>query len=56
MLTYKKNLKSLMSPVATYFFVAMHLTNIHSILYGSQVAQYFDVETVTLDVYLSEFQ
>ena len=56
MLTYKKNLKSLMSPVATYFFVAMHLTNIHSFLYGSQVAQYFDVETVTLGVYLSEFQ
>ena len=51
MLTYKKNLKSLMSPVATYFFIAMHLTNIHSILYGSLVAQYFDVETVTLGVY-----
>ena len=48
-----------MSPVATYFFVVIHLTNIHSILsilYGSQVAQYFNVETVTLSVYLSEFQ
>ena len=45
------NLKSLMSPVATYFFIAMHLTNINSILYGSLVAQYFDVETVTLGVY-----
>ena len=37
MLTYKKNLKALMSPVATYFFLAVHLTNLHSILYGNEV-------------------
>ena len=37
MLTYKKNLKALMNPVATYFFLAVHLTNLHSILYGNQV-------------------
>ena len=30
-----------MSPVATYFFVAIHLTNIHSIFYGSQVGKYY---------------
>ena len=37
MLTYKKNLKALLSPVATYFFLAVHLTNLHSILYGNEV-------------------
>ena len=37
MLTYKKNLKALMNPVATYFFLADHLSNLHSILYGNQV-------------------
>jgi len=41
MISNKKSLKVLMSPVATYFFVAVHLTNIHSIFYGSQVGKYY---------------
>lgn len=56
MLNYKKNLKPLMSPIAAYFFVAMHLCNLHTILYGSQVAQYFDVEGISLEEYLADFK
>jgi len=56
MLTYKKNLKALMSPVATYFFLAMHLTNLHTILYGCEVAQYFNVEVESLESYLRGFR
>eukprot|EP00092_Neocalanus_flemingeri_P082526 GFUD01103359.1.p1 GENE.GFUD01103359.1~~GFUD01103359.1.p1 ORF type:complete len:413 (-),score=56.89 GFUD01103359.1:81-1319(-) len=56
MLTYKKNLKALLSPVATYFFLAMHLTNLHTILYGCEVAQYFNVDVEPLESYLRGFR
>jgi len=56
MLNNKKNLKALMSPVAVYFFVAMHLYNIHTILYGSQIADYFGVDPISLETYLSDFK
>jgi len=55
MLTYKKNLKALMSPVATYFYLAVHLTNLHTIFYGSEVASYFNVSVESLDEYLAGF-
>jgi len=55
MLNHKKNLKALMSPVAVYFFVGLHLTNIHSCLYGSEVASYFGVPPDKLEDYLAEF-
>lgn len=51
-LSYHKNLKVLMSPVGVYFFDAVFLTNIHSILYGSQVASYFNLPVPTLEEYL----
>merc|ERR1719154_316414 len=38
MLTFKSNLKVRLSPVAMYFFVAIHLMNLHTCLYGSQVS------------------
>jgi len=56
MITYKKNLKALMSPVSTYFFLAVHLTNLHSIFYGCEVASYFNVEVESLDTYLEGFR
>jgi len=56
MLNNKQNLKALMSPIAAYFFVCVHLCNLHTILYGSQVAQYFDVECITMQEYLSDFR
>lgn len=55
MIDNEKNMKALMSPVAVYTFLAIHLTNIHSILYGNQVSQYFGVEVESLDTYLAEF-
>eukprot|EP00092_Neocalanus_flemingeri_P073768 GFUD01091112.1.p1 GENE.GFUD01091112.1~~GFUD01091112.1.p1 ORF type:complete len:185 (-),score=27.11 GFUD01091112.1:76-630(-) len=52
----EKNLKALLSPVATYFFLAMHLTNLHTILYGCEVAQYFNVDVEPLESYLRGFR
>jgi hypothetical protein len=51
---FKKNLKLYLQPVAKYYFVAALLTNCHSALYGSPVADLFGSDVPTLDQYLQE--
>jgi len=53
MMTNKNNLKSLMSPVAVYWFNSILFTNIHSCVNRrSQVSSYFDLTPPTLAEYL----
>merc|ERR1711872_1197015 len=54
MLTFKQsNLKVRLQPVAMYFFVAVHLMNLHSCFYGSQVASFFGVSQPTVGLYMN---
>jgi len=53
MLTFKSNLKVRLSPVAMYFFVAVHLMNLHTCLYGSQIASYFGVTPPSVETYMA---
>ena len=57
-----------MSPVAVYYFIAMDLTNLHTIFYGSEVKKDFlllysgilfrwlSVEIESLEEYMSGFR
>ena len=51
----QSQLKVLMSPVATYWFIACHLTNLHGIFYGNELSKYFDVDVEKLEDYIAEF-
>ena len=55
LLNNKSQLKVLMSPVATYWFIACHLTNLHGIFYGNELSKYFDVDVEKLEDYIAEF-
>ena len=55
LLKNKSQLKVLMSPVATYWFIACHLTNLHGIFYGNELSKYFDVDVEKLEDYIAEF-
>ena len=39
---FQSNLKVRLSPVAMYFFVAVHLMNLHTCFYGSQVFKFIN--------------
>jgi len=53
MMNNKNNLKSLMSPVAIYWFNSILFTNIHSCINRrNQVSEYFDLDTPTLEEYI----
>lgn len=49
---YKKNLKVLLSPVGTYYRVAVLLTNCHSCLRRNQISRKFRVSPPRLEQYL----
>lgn len=49
---FKKNQKLHLMPVASYWQIAVLLTNCHSCLYGNETSQYFQVPTPTLNQYL----
>lgn len=51
-LDFKKNLKIFKQPVGNYYKVGAILTNCHTCLYGSQVADYFQCEPPELEEYL----
>jgi len=51
-LEFKRNMRVLQMPVGAMFLVSVHLKNIHSTLYGSQTASYFDLQTLSLLEYL----
>jgi hypothetical protein len=50
---YKKNQKLFQQPVAKLYLCAALLTNFHTCLYGSQVAEHFNVSPPTLEEYSS---
>lgn len=51
-LDFKKNQKLLLQDVGNMYITATIITNCHSCLYGSQTAQYFNVNPPTLEQYL----
>lgn len=51
-LDFKKNQKIFLQRVGMMYPVAVLLTNIHTILYGSQTGTYFNVAPPSLDAYL----
>lgn len=51
-LDFKKNQKLLLQDVGTMYRTAVILTNCHTCLYGSQTAQYFEVNPPLLENYL----
>jgi len=51
-LEYKRNLRILSMPLGMIFLVASHLTNIHTTIYGSQVADFFGMTPPVLTTYL----
>lgn len=48
---FPKNLKLRLQPVATYYGVALLLTNAHSCLYGNITASYFNCKPPSLEEY-----
>ena len=52
-LSFHKNLKVYLQPVAKYWIVAAVLTNCHTCLYGSQTGTYFDLQPPSLEEYLA---
>ena len=50
---FPKNLKVHLSPVATYYRVAVLLTNAHTCLYGSQTGSSFELDPPTLEEYFT---
>ena len=51
--SHKATLRIGHSPVAAPYFVAIFLTNIHTIMHGNQVSMYFGVQPPTLEEYLT---
>ena len=51
-LSYFKGLKIQMHSVGMIYFVAVLLTNVHTCIYGSNVAEYFDCVPPTLYEYM----
>lgn len=52
-LDFKKNLKVLLQPVGKYYLVASILANCHTCLYASQTSTYFNLDSPSLETYLS---
>ncbi|XP_050515978.1 uncharacterized protein LOC126890879 [Diabrotica virgifera virgifera] len=52
-LDFKKNQKLLLQEVELMFKTAVLLCNCHTILYGSETAQFFNIEPVSLEDYLN---
>ena len=50
---FKKNLKLLLQPIATYYYVAVLLTNCHTCLRGNETSKLFGVNPPTLEEYLA---
>lgn len=49
---FKKNMKLLLQPIALYYMVSVLLTNCHTALYGSQIADLFHMRPPMLHEYL----
>merc|ERR1711939_177753 len=52
-LNHEENLRLFLQPVGLYYPVANILANCHTILYGSQTSDYFDVPRPGLEDYLN---
>lgn len=53
-LDFKKNLKLLLQDVELMYKAGVLLINCHTCLYGSQSAQYFNINPVGLEEYIGE--
>lgn len=51
-LTCRNNLRVLQMPLGAMFLLAVHLKNLHSCLYGSQTADYFNLRCLSIMEYL----
>lgn len=50
LLDIKRKMRILLSPIAVWINIAAFLTNCHTLLYGSQVAEYFDCQNLIPDL------
>lgn len=54
-LDYKKNQKLLLQDVETMYKTSVILTNCHTCLYGSETAQYFNINPPNIEEYLRHY-
>jgi len=52
-IAFKNGLQIGLSPIGSYYAIAVLLTNLHTCLYGSQIALHFEVVPPSVDSYLN---